>query len=188
MPISSSLRTPRYASIGVLKLKAQEGDADLRAQDTAKISSDVESYGKVRMELDYKLFKGVSVIINDVDKAEDTVMRIAESNSAVKNVWPLQTYSIPKPNVEWIGKPDIESSDLKKRQDEGNGTVGDFAPHVMTQIDKLHEKGIKGKGIQIAVIDTGVSYICHNLFFAWSMLSLVIDRLHPSGTRRRLLR
>ncbi|KAK0388929.1 hypothetical protein NLU13_2506 [Sarocladium strictum] len=128
------------------------------AEDTAQVSSDVQNHGTVRMELNYKLFKGVSVVLNDVEKADETVMKIAEANPAVKNVWPLQTYSIPKPKVEWIGKPNFQSSDLKKRQDGSNGTVESFAPHVMTQIDKLHEKGVKGKGIKIAVIDTGIDY------------------------------
>lgn len=127
------------------------------------------------MELNYKLFKGVSVILDDVDKADDTIMRIAESNSNVKNVWPVQVYSIPKPNVEWVGKPDIETSDLKKRQDDGNQTVGDFAPHVMTQIDKLHKKGITGKGIKIAVIDTGVSDDVDQLVYDMSDADFVAD-------------
>lgn len=141
------------------------------------------------MDLDYELFKGVSVQFNDVEKAEDTVMRIAQS-SAVKNVWPLITYSIPKPNIEWIGAPDIESSDLKKRQDSGNGTVDNFAPHVMTQVDKLHEKGITGKGIKIAVIDTGVSELTKSFAVSKTVTDLVNfpDRLHSSGSGRWLLR
>jgi subtilisin family serine protease len=140
------------------------------------------------MELNYKLFKGVSVLLDDVEKADDTIMRIAEANSNVKNVWPLQVYSIPKPTVEWIGKPDIETSDLKKRQDDGNQTVGDFAPHVMTQIDKLHKKGITGKGIKIAVIDTGVSELFDDLAYRGVILNVLADRLYSSSTRKWLLR
>lgn len=126
-----SLRILRYVLIGVLKLKVQEGDVDFCVQDIVKIFLDVESYGKVCMEFDYKFFKGVFVIINDVDKVEDIVMRIVEFNFVVKNVWFLQMYSIFKFNVEWIGKLDIEFSDFKKCQDEGNGMVGDFVLYVM---------------------------------------------------------
>lgn len=32
-----------------------------------------------------------------------------------------------------------------------------FTPHVMTQVDMLRADGITGKGVKIAVIDTGVS-------------------------------
>ncbi|KAG9050740.1 hypothetical protein FS837_002684 [Tulasnella sp. UAMH 9824] len=34
-----------------------------------------------------------------------------------------------------------------------------FAPHVMTGVDKLHAEGIFGKGIRVAVIDSGVDYL-----------------------------
>lgn len=32
-----------------------------------------------------------------------------------------------------------------------------YPPYVMAQIDKLHDQGITGKGIKIALIGTGVS-------------------------------
>ena len=126
------------------------------SKDTARIYSDVKTQGKVRMEFDYKLFKGVSVQMNDVDKAEESIMRMA-SSSAVKNVWPVMLYSPASPVVDWSSHADFKSPLLHKRQSDGNETTDGFAPHVMTQIDKLHAKGIKGKGIKIAVIDTGVS-------------------------------
>jgi subtilisin family serine protease len=44
---------------------------------------------------------------------------------------------------------------LRKRQCT-NSTIGN-GPHVMTQVDRLHAKGITGKGVKIAVIDSGVS-------------------------------
>lgn len=34
-----------------------------------------------------------------------------------------------------------------------------FAPHVITGVDKLHAEGILGKGIRVAIIDTGVDYL-----------------------------
>ncbi|KAK2616739.1 hypothetical protein QQS21_000351 [Conoideocrella luteorostrata] len=33
-----------------------------------------------------------------------------------------------------------------------------YPPHVMTQVDKLRAKGITGKGVKIAVVDTGIDY------------------------------
>lgn len=39
--------------------------------------------------------------------------------------------------------------------------VGDIEvnnPHIMAKVDKAHDLGIKGKGVKIAVIDTGVDF------------------------------
>lgn len=33
-----------------------------------------------------------------------------------------------------------------------------WSPHNMTGVDKLHDRGIKGKGSIIAIVDTGVDY------------------------------
>jgi subtilisin family serine protease len=43
------------------------------------------------------------------------------------------------------------------RQEGGNSTES-YWPHVMTGVDKVHDKGITGKGVTIAVIDTGIDY------------------------------
>lgn len=32
------------------------------------------------------------------------------------------------------------------------------SPHKMTEVDRLHALGIKGKGVKIAIMDTGVDY------------------------------
>ena len=34
-----------------------------------------------------------------------------------------------------------------------------FSTHVMTGVDKLHAEGILGKGIKVAVLDTGIDYL-----------------------------
>ena len=31
-------------------------------------------------------------------------------------------------------------------------------PHHLTGVDKLHEAGIRGRGVKIAIIDTGINY------------------------------
>lgn len=36
--------------------------------------------------------------------------------------------------------------------------AANFSVHSMTGVDKLHEAGILGKGVQVAVVDTGVWY------------------------------
>jgi hypothetical protein len=73
---------------------------------------------------------------------------------AVKNMWPVKVYSIPKPRIEWTATPGMKAP-LKKR--DLNDTADTFSPHVQVQVDKLREKGITGHGIKVAVVDTGVS-------------------------------
>ncbi|KAK8089853.1 peptidase S8/S53 domain-containing protein [Apiospora hydei] len=41
----------------------------------------------------------------------------------------------------------------------GKGPVDFNSPHRMTGVDKVHEAGIYGKGVRIAIIDTGVDYL-----------------------------
>lgn len=110
--------------------------------------------GETRMKLDYKLFKGVSVQLHDVENADKKAAKMA-AMPAIKNMWPVEVFDIPTPKVQWTGSPapDSETSSLQKRAN----TTDTFSPHVMTQVDKLRAKGITGKGIKIAVIDTGVS-------------------------------
>ena len=107
------------------------------------------------MKLDFKLFKGVSVQFNDLDRAEEGAAAIA-ALPAVKAMWPQRLYQMPKPTVHQIlgDGSDAAAAAATRRQFE-NDT---FSPHVMTQVDKLRAEGNVGKGIKIAVIDTGVSF------------------------------
>jgi subtilisin family serine protease len=74
---------------------------------------------------------------------------------AVKNMWPVTLIQAPNPKVEWVAGtnsfPAIQSRDVNSTNS------GNFPPHQMVQIDKLQAKGYTGKGIKLAVIDTGVS-------------------------------
>lgn len=77
---------------------------------------------------------------------------------AVKNVWPVTLIDAPNPKVEWVAgstAPTLESRSAKKPPIPNDSS--DFPTHQMTQIDKLRAKGYTGKGVRVAVIDTGVS-------------------------------
>lgn len=89
------------------------------------------------------------------DRADSRVSSIA-STATVKNVWPVREHARPNATVHSSGKPGPR--DLEKRQDNGSDT---FGPHVMTQVDKLRAEGYTGKGVKIALIDTGVSGNIH---------------------------
>lgn len=108
------------------------------------------------MKFDYKLFKGVSVQLKDLSNHEDKAQKMAQL-PAVKNMWPVTLIQAPNPKVEWVAGtnslPSIQSRDVyPPPTDDGN-----FPPHKMVQIDKLRAKGFTGKGVKVAVIDTGVS-------------------------------
>lgn len=106
------------------------------------------------MQLDYKLFKGVSVQLHDVENSDKIAQKIAEL-PAVKNMIPIKAYGFETPtSVEIVGNS--ASKGPLSARDEAKDT---FEPHIMTQVDKLHAKGIKGlKKTKVAVIDTGVSW------------------------------
>ncbi|KAK2590907.1 hypothetical protein QQS21_011405 [Conoideocrella luteorostrata] len=122
-------------------------------QDKAPVLDSIKKNGDVRMTLDYDLFKGVSVQLHDVENAEVVVNKLA-ALPAVKTVWPIKLHNIPETEVHWAGNP-TSSNSLASRD---NSTADTFSPHVMTQIDKLRAKGYTGKGIHVAVIDTGIDY------------------------------
>lgn len=124
------------------------------SQDPATFEQTVGKDGSTRMKLDYELFKGVSVQLHDLKKADEKVATLA-SSPAVKAVFPVTLYKMPNPKVEWTvqGSTASEKGSLNARTEEKDT----FSPHVMTQVDKLRAKGITGKGVKIAVVDTGVS-------------------------------
>jgi subtilisin family serine protease len=111
---------------------------------------------KHRMKLDYSLFKGTSFQlknVSDVDAAAKSIANMA----MVKQMWPVRVFSVPKVQVHWKGTDgNMAESALQKRQSANSSDT--FSPHVMTQVDKLRAEGVTGKGIRVAVIDTGVDY------------------------------
>ncbi|TLD13928.1 uncharacterized protein PgNI_05079 [Pyricularia grisea] len=110
-----------------------------------------------RTELKSKLFNGVSFRLSDDLVRENdntTVSRIA-SLPQVKRLWPVQIIPRPQVNTTWTaeGVPTQFNSRHRRRQ----ATVA-YPPHVQTQVDKLHARGLTGKGVRISIIDSGVDY------------------------------
>jgi subtilisin family serine protease len=85
---------------------------------------------------------------------DEDVSTIAALDS-VSAIWPVTVYSRPDPYVESI----MDLSELVDETENGNDT---FPPHVMGGVDKLHAQGYNGKGIFIAIVDTGVDYTYEN--------------------------
>lgn len=128
-------------------------------QDTQALRDAIAKDGDTRLELDYELFKGVSIQLKETDKAEEKAAKLA-SMPAVKEVWPVRKVPMPDPKIEWVATPeDIKNADLGQSPIVSRAPPGEdqYPPHVMTQVDKLRADGVRGKGIKIAVVDTGVS-------------------------------
>ncbi|GJN84461.1 hypothetical protein PLIIFM63780_008018 [Purpureocillium lilacinum] len=114
------------------------------------------------MHFNYKLFKGVSVQLHDIEGHREIAAKLASAPS-IKNVWPIEIHR--RPNITGNGKPlNLKDMDFggeadgdRLRRDVMNET-DTWPPHVMTQVDKLRAKGITGKGIKLAVIDSGVDW------------------------------
>ncbi|KAJ8090075.1 hypothetical protein PM082_018655 [Marasmius tenuissimus] len=95
------------------------------------------------------VFVGLSLAIKD-----ESDLHKLHSIPGVKAVHPVRMFQIPGPAEA--------SSSIAKRAayatyDPKNAPFTDTL-HAITGVDKLHAKGITGKGIKIGIIDTGVDY------------------------------
>lgn len=70
----------------------------------------------------------------------DTLQNVGE----VAQAWPVKTYRLA---------PVISQASFGD-----DATAKNWSIHFSTGVDKLHEAGILGKGVKVAVIDSGVDY------------------------------
>ncbi|KAI9152320.1 Alpha-L-arabinofuranosidase A [Paramyrothecium foliicola] len=133
--------------------------------DASQLRVQAATEYETRLELNYKLFNGVSIQL-DIETAEKKAAQLA-SLPAVKNIWPVRVVPLPElifEDNERSNRSATAESRNRKRQggskspEHSNVVVDANSPHTMTQVDKLHAKGITGHGIRIAVIDTGIDY------------------------------
>ncbi|KAM6477076.1 peptidase S8/S53 domain-containing protein [Trichoderma sp. SZMC 28011] len=94
-------------------------------------------------------FYGVSVSFNThVD------LGTLRQSTGVKNAWKVAIVPRPEP-YHLRGAPKI-SQGTSLPNLRGSAKVNQ--PLAMSNVQKLHDQGIKGKGVQVAIIDTGVDY------------------------------
>ena len=108
------------------------------------------------MNLSFNLFQGASFTIKNLPNERNHAVKIS-ALPAVKQMWPVRIYPIPDiqrvNTVKNVNGPIevLSNNETRRKQDT-------FSPHRMTQIDRLHAAGYKGKGVRIGIIDTGVDY------------------------------
>ncbi|KAG9250584.1 peptidase S8/S53 domain-containing protein [Emericellopsis atlantica] len=108
----------------------------LQQLDPRSESSPINSYYK---EFDCSdIFSGFSIETHSEN--EDTL----RSMPGVANVWPMRS---------------VPLAPIAKRRSVSPDTVGtNYSMHQWTGVDKLHAQGIRGQGVKVAVIDTGIDY------------------------------
>lgn len=109
------------------------------------------------------MFKGASIQFNDIKNSDKIAAKVAELPT-IKRIFPVRRYPLPQHTVHSTG--DAGSEAVAKRDKKGHGDKGHggkdkdtFTPHLMTQVNKFRDAGIKGRGVKIAIIDTGVSVL-----------------------------
>ncbi|EHK46944.1 hypothetical protein TRIATDRAFT_91009 [Trichoderma atroviride IMI 206040] len=96
-------------------------------------------------------FFGVSVAFD-----QDVDLATLKKTAGVKNAWSVTVVPRPVPYQQLTGSPVSKDGQDSLPNYRGSGRVNE--PLAMAGVDKLHKQGIKGKGVQIAIIDTGVDY------------------------------
>lgn len=106
------------------------------------------------------MFHGASFRLrNNASSDHDaTAARIA-GLPHVKQLWPVRIHQPPRDDVVWVADARGNSSEgLGRIKRDVPGRNDTFSPHVMTQVDRLRAEGYTGKGVKVAVLDTGVDY------------------------------
>ncbi|KAF6786177.1 subtilisin-like serine protease pr1c [Colletotrichum sojae] len=115
-----------------------------------------------RMDFKYRLFKGASFkVTNTTVAAHGDIAAEIAARPEVRAVWPVRTIHIPTPKPVFVGKKTTSAtstSQLLRNLRRQNGEPDVYAPHVMTQVDRLRAEGYTGKGIRIGVVDSGIDY------------------------------
>lgn len=87
---------------------------------------------------------GLSVTL---DNAED--LPLISRMHGVKSITPVRYVRPPQP---YANKVTLASHPSTRQLSDT------FSTHIMTGVDRLHAEGIDGKGVHIAIIDTGVDW------------------------------
>jgi hypothetical protein len=122
---------------------------------------------------DPSLFYGLSIKTSQ-NYTSDEVQRLILDVPDVLVIWPIEKISLPPlpvsfSSAKWNAseaKSQTTALGLKQSHESSGptkpmkitGNLEVSSTLEMTQVDKLHALGIKGKGVKVGIIDTGVEY------------------------------
>ena len=116
---------------------------------------------RIRREIDHDIYKAVSVEFDAADEADKVArMRGVRGHGPIGMLRVADAGIVDKlavfPHGDAVagGSGERDGRSWRRRRDLSKD---DSIPHIMTQVDKLRAKGLTGKGVKVAVIDTGVS-------------------------------
>ncbi|KYK58956.1 subtilisin-like serine protease PR1C [Drechmeria coniospora] len=127
--------------------------------DPDAILGDIQAVATMRMWLDYTLFKGVSFLLHSVMN-ESSAMEKVLANPGIDTCSQIYLHDAPRPMIEQDELINSAKRSVVRRDAvAANETEDNYSPHVMTQVNKLRAAGFTGKGVKIAIIDTGIDYM-----------------------------
>ncbi|KAF3176661.1 hypothetical protein TWF106_005101 [Orbilia oligospora] len=105
---------------------------------------------RMTLNQETSIFNGVSFDLED-----DTPENRAKINSwgEVVELSPVRLYDAAAPIAQHVTR-DV----TKLMNKRAAGPLDNYPPHVQGGVNRLHAEGLDGKGIKIAVIDTGIDY------------------------------
>ncbi|KAG6150557.1 hypothetical protein E4U35_000696 [Claviceps purpurea] len=155
LALITSLVAAAYAAVAVANSIPGAYIVELEdGHDHAAVLDHISDEASTRMAFDHKHFRGLSFQFHNVAGAEQRSKEIA-AMSAVKQMWPVRVLSANMATKARVVGASVNSEVVKR---DGTLPKDTFAPHVMTQVDRLRAKGITGKGVKIAVVDTGIDW------------------------------
>ncbi|KAG6223399.1 hypothetical protein E4U34_000938 [Claviceps purpurea] len=139
----TSLVVAAYAAVAVANSIPGAYIVELEdGHDHAAVLDHISDEASTRMAFDHKHFRGLSFQFHNVAGAEQRSKEIA-AMSAVKQMWPVRVLSANMATKARVVGASVNSEVVKR---DGTLPKDTFAPHVMTQVDRLRAKGITGKG------------------------------------------
>lgn len=97
------------------------------------------------------IFKGVSFHV-DAGLDQLALADDVKSMSIVKDIWPITLFNTQDRKVP-------RTTFASTNGTVSNSTADTFSTHVMGGVDKLRAEGLTGKGIFVAIVDTGIDYL-----------------------------
>jgi subtilisin family serine protease len=118
----------------------------------------------MRHKMDFELFKGCSFDLTNTSAANvQAAVGFISTLPAVKNVWPNRVSTGGNTNAVQtviVNSATTTRDDARTRPSlqERQAAEDTWSSHVMTQVDRLRAEGIIGKGVKVAVVDSGIDF------------------------------